>query len=199
MKRSLIASFIVTAIAVSMAATVCGDKAFLSQLSLLDIKGKSVNPLAGQGAKAVVFIFTGADCPISNRYAPEVRRLSASFAPEKIKFWMVYPDADAEPDAIRRHVKEYDYNCEALRDPGHELVKATGGSVTPEAAVFVFNRSGARMIYRGRIDDQYAAFGKHRPAPTAHDLEDVLTAVVKGATIEFRTTPAVGCYISELK
>jgi hypothetical protein len=31
------------------------------------------------------------------------------------------------------------------------------------------------------------------------DLEDVLTAVVKGATIEFRTTPAVCCYISDLK
>jgi len=199
MKRSLIASFIVTTIAVSMTATVCGEKASLSQLSLLDIEGKSVNPLVGQGAKAFVFIFTRPDCPISNRYAPEVRRLSASFAPEKIKFWLVYADADARPDAIRRHVKEYDYNCEALRDPRHELVKATGVSVTPEAAVFVYNQSGARMIYRGRIDDQYAAFGKHRPAPTARDLEDVLTAVVKGATVEFRTTPAIGCYISDLK
>jgi len=199
MNRSLIASFIVTTFAVSMAATVSGGKASLSQLSLLDIEGKSVNPLVGQGAKAFVFIFTRPDCPISNRYAPEVRRLSASFAPEKIKFWLVYADADARPDAIRRHIKEYDYNCEALRDPRHELVKATGVSVTPEAAVFVFNRSGARMIYRGRIDDQYAAFGKHRPAPTARDLEDVLTAVVKGATVEFRTTPAIGCYISDLK
>ena len=199
MKRSLIAIIIVTTIAVSMAATVCGDKASLSQLSLLNLEGKSVDPLADQGAKAVVFIFTRSDCPISNRYAPEVRRLSASFASEKVKFWLVYPDADSPPDAIRRHVKEYDYNCEALRDPRHELVKATGVSVTPEAAVFVFNRSGSRMIYRGRIDDQYAAFGKHRPAPTAHDLEDVLTAVVKDATVKFKTTPAVGCYISDLK
>src|SRR5262245_18502080 len=42
MKRSLIASFIVTTIAVSTAATVSGDKASLSQLSLLDLEGKSV-------------------------------------------------------------------------------------------------------------------------------------------------------------
>jgi hypothetical protein len=199
MRRILVASFIVATVAVSMAAAVCVDEASLSQLSLPALEGKSVKPLADQGAKAVVFIFTRPDCPISNRYAPEVRRLIASFAPEKVKFWLVYPDADATPDSIRRHVKEYDYNCEALRDPRHELVKATGVSVTPEAAVFVFNRSGARMIYRGRIDDQYVAFGKHRPAPTAHDLEDVLAAVVKGATIEFKTTPAVGCYISDLK
>jgi AhpC/TSA family protein len=199
MKGSLLASFIVTAVAVSMAAAVCGGKASLSQLSLLDLEGKSVTPLADQEARAVVFIFTRPDCPISNRYAPEVRRLSASFAPEKVKFWLVYPDADAPPDSIRRHVKEYEYNCGALRDPRHELVKATGVSVTPEAAVFVFNRSGARMIYRGRIDDRHAALGKYRPAPAARDLEDVLTAVVKGAAVEFRTTPAVGCYISDLK
>jgi hypothetical protein len=199
MKKSLIASLIVIAIAASTAATVCGDKSSLSGLRLLDLEGNSVNPFADSGAKAVVFIFTRYDCPISNRYAPEMRRLSALFAPEKVKFWLVYPDADAQPGAIRRHIKEYDYNCEALRDPGHELVKETGVSVTPEAAVFVFNRSGARMIYRGRIDDRYAAFGKYRPAPSVRDLEDVLSAAIKGAPVEFKATPAVGCYISDLK
>jgi peroxiredoxin len=199
MKRNLIASFIVTTIAVSMGAAVYGDKASLSQLSLRDLDGKNVNPLAESGAKAVVFIFTRADCPISNRYAPEARRLHEKFAPEKVKFWLVYPDGDTPPDAIRKHIEEYAYNCEALRDPRRELVKATGVSVTPEAAVFVFNRSGARMIYRGRIDDQYPAPGKHRPAPTVRDLEDVLTAVVKGDMIKLKTTLAVGCYISDLK
>jgi len=198
MRRGLIGSFIVTAITVLMSAAICGGKASLSQLSLLDLEGKSVNPLADSGAKAVVFIFTRADCPISNRYAPEVRRLSASFTPEKVKFWLVYPDGDTPLNAIRQHIKEYDYDCEALRDPRHELVKVTGASVTPEAAVFVFNRSGARMIYRGRIDDQYVAFGKRRPA-TVRDLEDVLTAVVSGKAVKFKTTPAVGCYISDLK
>ena len=176
MRGSLIASFIVIAAAFSTAAAVYGDKASLSQLRLLDLEGKSVNPLADQGVKAVVFIFIRHDCPISNRYAPEVRRLSASLAPEKVKFWLVYPDADTPPDSIRRHVKEYDYNCGALRDPRHELVKATGVSVTPESAVFVFNRSGARMIYRGRIDDRYAALGKHRPAPAARESPPALSS-----------------------
>jgi|SRR5215475_6840859 len=196
--RRLIGSLIVTAITVSMSVAVCGDKASLSQLRLFDLENKSVNPLADSGAKAVVFIFARADCPISNRYAPEVKRLSASFTPEKVKFWLVYPDGETTPDAIRRHIKEFDYDCEALRDPRHELVKATGASVTPEAAVFVFNRSGARMIYRGRIDDQYVEFGKRRPA-SVRDLEGVLTAVVNGKAVKFKTTPTVGCYISDIK
>src|SRR5262249_2279762 len=183
MNRGLIRSLLVITIVVFMAAMVCGNKASLTQFGLLDLEGKSVNPLADTGAKAVVFIFTRADCPISNRYAPEVRRLSASFTADRVKFWLVYPDPDTTASAIRQHLKEYDYGCDALRDPRHELVKATGASVTPEAAIFVLDGSGARMIYRGRIDDQYVAFGKHRPAPTVRDLEDVLTAVIKGETV----------------
>jgi peroxiredoxin len=189
----------VIAAMVLMSAPICGDKASLSQLRLVDLEDKSVNPLANSGAEAVVFIFTRADCPISNRYAPELKRLSSSFTSDKVKFWLVYPDGDTPPDTIRRHIKEYDYNCEALRDPRHELVKLTGVTVTPEAAVFVLNRSGAKMVYRGRIDDQYAAFGKSRPTPNKRDLEEVLTAVVKGETVKFKTAPAVGCYISDLK
>ncbi len=198
MSRSLIKSFIVTAVAALIASTVCVNKASTSQMSLFDLEGRRVNPLAVSDAKAAVFIFTRADCPISNRYAPEIRRLSSSFATQKIKFWLVYPDGDTSADAIRRHINEYDYNCEALRDPGHELVRTTGASVTPEAAVFVFDRSGARMIYRGRIDDQYVALGQRRPA-SVHDLEEILTALVKNKAVGLKTTQAVGCYISDLK
>jgi peroxiredoxin len=185
-------------IALWLTAPVCGDQVAPAQLSLLDLAGKRVNPLKDSSARAVVFIFTRADCPVSNRYAPEVRRLSEKFAPGGVKFWLVYPDPDAPASALRQHVEQYRYGCDALRDPRHELVKATGVSVTPEAAVFVLKRSGARLVYRGRIDDQYVALGKQRPAPTTHDLEDVLNTVVKGEAIKFRTTVAVGCYISDL-
>src|SRR5262245_32173236 len=102
--RRLIGSLIVTAITVSMSVAIYGDRASLSQLRLFDLEDKSVNPLANSGAKAVVFVFTRADCPISNRYAPEVRRLSASFMSDKVKFWLVYPDGETTPDAIRRHI-----------------------------------------------------------------------------------------------
>ena len=190
---------IASAIVVLLTTIVCGDKAAPSGLSLPDLEGKSVRPLAETGVKAVIFIFARSDCPISNRYAPEIRRLSLSFKPENVRFWLVYPGANEPVKSIRQHIREYDYGCEALRDPRHELVKLTGASVTPEAAVFISQRTGVKMIYRGRIDDQYAAAGKHRPGPTVHDLEDALNAIVKGSTLKFKTTVATGCYISDLE
>src|SRR5436190_3763064 len=60
----------------------------------LDLDGRPVDPLAATNAAATVLIFVGCECPISNRYAPELRRLHDKFSPRGVRFWMVYPDAD---------------------------------------------------------------------------------------------------------
>jgi AhpC/TSA family len=169
------------------------------RVQLQDLSGQGVNPLANSGQKATVFVFTRTDCPISNRYAPRLHKLYDKYAPEGVKFWLVYVDPHQGPQAIEQHMREFNYRFGALRDPQHALVKLTGAQVTPEAVVFVPMKSGIRMVYRGRIDDQYVNFGVTRPAPTTHDLEDVLEAVVEGKTVQPRTTRAVGCFISDLK
>ena len=170
-----------------------------SSVRLLDLAGQPVDPFAGMDAKATVFLFVRADCPISNRYAPEVRRLVQRFASQGVAFKLVYVDPTEPSEEIREHMREYGYHMAALRDNEHALVKMTGAKVTPEAAVFVPGQSAARMVYRGRIDDQYVDFGKARPAPTTHDLEDVLEAIVRGRTVIAQTTRAVGCFIQDLK
>ncbi len=176
------------------AAAGAGYQAPSPQLKLLDLQGRQVDPFGQSDARATVFIFLRSDCPISNRYAPEVRRLTEKFAHSSMTFWLVYPDPDESAGTISKHVKEYDYRLRVLRDPRKALVKMTGVRVTPEAAVFL---SGGRMVYRGRIDDRYVDFGKVRPAPTTRDLEQVLEAIVEGRTVASKTTPAVGCFISQ--
>jgi len=174
---------------------VCADEQAMNDLQLPDLDGRQVEPLRTQDAKAVVFLFFRTDCPISNRYAPEVRRLHEKFAKNGVRFWLVYPDAGETTVMIRKHIKEYEYRMNALRDPQHRLVKMTGAQVTPEAAVF---SSGGRMVYRGRIDDRYVAFGKVRPAPTTRDLEQVLEDILEGKQITNKTTSAIGCFIPDL-
>ncbi len=188
-------------LAVAFLAVVVGDnnQASSTQLNLLDLTGRRVEPFQTKDAKAIVFIFIRTDCPISNRYAPEVERLYKKFVARGIHFWLVYPDPDESTEAIGRHLKEYNYHPGALRDPQHTLVKMTNVQVTPEAAVFVPDGEGKRMIYRGRIDDRYVAFGRARPAPTRRELEQVLEAIVAGKTVSPRTTTAIGCFIPELR
>ena len=163
-------------------------------LALNDLAGGRVQPLEEQSV-ATVFIFTRTDCPISNRYAPEIGRLYDTYAPKGIRFWLVYVDPKQPAEAARKHIAEYGYRAPALLDPHHELVSLTGAEVTPEAVVY----SGHRIVYRGRIDDRYVAFGKARPAAGTHDLENVIAALAAGKAVSPRTTRAIGCFISDLK
>lgn len=168
----------------------------LQLAAVLDLAGKAVNPLAlPSGRIATVLVFTTTDCPISNRYAPEIQSLAARFAKQNIAFTLVYPVGTDTPVVIGEHVKKFGYAIPAVRDTAQELVKHTGVKVTPEVAVI---GAGGQVLYRGRIDDRYIDFGKDRPQPNERTLERALEAVVQGQPIAVRETQAVGCYLADL-
>ena len=164
-------------------------------IALKDPDGRLVDPfLAAENSTAIVFLFASVDCPVSNRYAPEVQRLHAAFAPKNVAFWLIYPNPGDTPDAVRAHVKAFGYPVHALLDPGHDLVKVTKVSITPEAAVYSANRT---LAYHGRIDDKFVSLGVERPSATRRDLFDALTAVVAGKAPVESSAPAVGCFIAD--
>lgn len=167
-----------------------------TQTGVVDLDGKYIDPLQNPGGRAVVLIFTRTDCPISNRYAPEIRRLHELFSSKAVTFWLVYPGAKESADAIRKHVAEFGYRCGVLRDPRHALVRIAKAKITPEAAVFV---PGKGLVYHGRIDDRYVDFGKMRQSPTTHDLERVLESILDNRPAPVAVTRAVGCFISDLQ
>ena len=191
---------LVASVVLLWGAVVCGfgqqTEARLARAS--DLEGRQVQPLHDTKAKAVVLFFVQTSCPISNRYAPEIKRLYDKFASAGVIFWLVYPDGDDTLRIIRRHRQEYGYKLGALRDAKHHLVQATGASVTPEAAIFVPSKDGPQLIYRGRIDDRVVTFGKTRPAPTTRDVEQVLNEILSGQTVTLKTTVALGCAIPVL-
>jgi len=165
------------------------------EVRLDDLTGGTVDPFAGDAATTVV-LFVRSDCPISNRYAPEVRRIWEELAPRGVAFWLVYVERDASAEALRRSTTAFGYPFPALRDTEHELVERTGATVTPEAAVF---DADGRMVYRGRIDDRWAGLGRPRPAPTRHDLAEAAAAAAAGERLGPRTTRAIGCFIADLE
>jgi hypothetical protein len=139
-------------------------------------------------------MFIRTDCPVSNRYAPTIRKLSADFAAHA-KFWLVYPDKDESPEMIRSHDHDYHYTLSALRDPQHLLVKKAEATITPEAAVFA---PDGHLVYHGRIDNWFVDFGRKRASPTTHDLQDAIAAAISGHPATVSSEHAVGCYIADL-
>jgi len=145
--------------------------------------------LLDSAAPAVVLIFTRTDCPISNRYAPEVERIAERFQAKGVEFHLVYPQPGLSAADMEKHRAEFGYQIPALLDSKQGYVKAAGATVTPEAAIFV----KGKRVYLGRIDDRFPNLGIVRPKATSHDLEDAVGAVLNGRAPAVAVTRAIGC------
>lgn len=162
------------------------------------LNGEPVRSLAPSDASAVVLFFAASDCPISNRYLPEMRRIEKEFAARGVVLWFVYPNFGTTADTVKQHEAAYGSENHVLLDPDHQLVTLAHAKITPESAVLVPERRGGdtfRAVYHGRIDDRYLRLGQERPKATQHDLERAISDVLEGRVVEQPNGPAVGCGI----
>jgi hypothetical protein len=162
-------------------------------LTVKDIDGRTWTPLQTAAGETHLLLFISAECPISNRYAPEIDRITASYRPRHVQSFLVYTDPKIAIDAVRASVKEFHPASSAavIVDHALQLATAVKATVTPEAVVL----SGTTQRYRGRIDDLYMNAGQSRRAASQHDLRDALDAVLSGKPVPQPETPAVGCFI----
>jgi hypothetical protein len=160
-----------------------------------DLDGRRCDPVAECTGDATVLIFVSDDCPIANRYVPEILRLRDAYAGRGVSFWLVHSDPRETVPLIREHAREFHLTIPEARDPSHYLARLSEAEVTPSAAVFT--RDG-RLVYHGRIDDRVADLQRERPTPTRRDLAEALDAVLAGREVPNAVTPAVGCSIPGL-
>ena len=164
-------------------------------LAMRDVNGIDRQPLRVDAGKASALFFISAECPISNAFAREIARICADYKSKGIGCDLVYVDPSISDDQARRHSQEYGHgDYPKIVDRQHELVKATGVTVTPEAAVVDWK---GKVVYRGRIDDSFAALGQPRRSVKNADLRNALDAVVAGKPVERPETKALGCFISD--
>src|SRR5260221_5723490 len=159
-------------------------------ISVRDCAGVLHRPFELGGHKAAVLIFISAECPISNSLAPEINRIVAAYT--NFSFYLVHADPDIKADSARQHARDFRLQAPVLLDPAHGLVKAAGATMTPEAVVC---SAEGKVLYRGRINDLFAALGKKRAQSTRHDLRDALEAIGTGRAVANSETKVVGCYI----
>ncbi len=189
-RRSVVAG-VVGGIALVAAALAAAD----APLTLADLTGAAVAPLVpAPDVRATVVVFISVECPVSNRYAPELRRLAEKYGAQGIRFFPVYANPNESTADIEAHLRDFGYPGRALRDPKHALVTHVGASVTPEAALF---DARGRLVYHGRIDNRYVSLGVERPSATVHDLDDAIAATLAGESVAQPVTQAVGCYLAD--
>lgn len=162
-----------------------------------DVDGVRREPLEVAKGHVASLIFITGDCPISNYYSHEIRRVCDEYKGRGLDCTLVYIDPATKDTDAARHAHEYGHgDYPKVVDRERALVEATGATVTPEVVVI---RPDESIAYRGRIDNYYADLTKPRAQVTEHNWRDALDAVFGGKAVVKAEVPAVGCAIPDKK
>ncbi len=162
--------------------------------TLRDLRGnrRSLHDI-GKGSKAIVVVFLGAECPISNLYLPELvaKEKELRQAEKGVQFVAIYPNEREDLDLIAGHSYDRDVPFPVLKDAKQKLADQLGISRVPSVVVLDGDYT---LRYRGRVNDQYGA-GSRRPKPSREDLYLAIDEVVAGKPVSVPETEADGCLI----
>ena len=157
---------------------------------------------AGEPAQSNLYIFVTHECPIANRYAPEVGRIAKEHLDLVGSTVVVYADANATASDCSTHFDQYylasnspEDDAEVVsvtmvHDAHHEWVKRFDVRAVPTAVI----ARGEAVLYHGRIDDRNPRLGARRVQAGQQDLREALVALRAGSLAPTRTR-VVGCSI----
>jgi hypothetical protein len=151
---------------------------------------------ARPGTKAVVLVFLGPECPVSQRYVPELNRIASQQQTNAVEFYGVVAGKKVARTNVAAFAKEYAIQFPVLVDDNLSLARWLRPTHMPEA--FVLKADGD-VIYHGRIDDWYEAIGKPRAVIQQRELRDTITAVLANRAPARVYARPVGCYFEELR
>src|SRR5262245_6808466 len=129
--------------------------------------------------KAVVLVFVNTSCPVAQKYFPTLQAMEKEYRDKDVQFVAVNPAEEDTIIAMATQAVKYEVEFPFVKDFGGTSAKSLGITRTPEAVVLDSER---RIVYRGRIDDQFR-LGGVRKEPTARELKDAIDAVLAGKKI----------------
>jgi peroxiredoxin/mono/diheme cytochrome c family protein len=148
-----------------------------------------------QKNKAVVLVFLGVECPLSNQFLSVLSDLRGQYAEKGVAFVGINANAQDGRERVAVHARKHEIPFPVVKDPGNKVADQLGAKRTPEAVVV--DASGT-IRYRGRIDDQFG-IGFARPGkPTRRDLALALEEILAGKTVSVTRTEASGCRIGRV-
>ena len=156
--------------------------------------GNPINSAQFKDAKALVVVFMGTECTISNSFMPRLAELSNTYAAKGVQFLAINSNRQDTPVQVAAHAKENKLPFPVLKDVGNRIADQFGALRTPEC--FLIDASHI-VRYHGRIDDQFGT-GFKRSAPTRRDLAVALDELLAGKEVSQPETQIQGCYIGRI-
>lgn len=168
-----------------------GTKAPYFQLPATDGKAYSLDNF--KDAKALLVVFTCNHCPYAQAVEDRLIEIGRTYIPKGLAMVLIncndasqYPDDSFENMRRRAEAKKYPFPY--LYDETQEAGRAYAAACTPDPYLFDGQR---RLVYRGRIDDNW----KEPDKVTRHELHDAVEAVLAGRPVAKEQLASMGCNI----
>jgi peroxiredoxin len=161
--------------------------------SLEGIDSKTHSLKSYSEKEIIVIIFMCNHCPYVKAVLKRIIALQNEFIDRGVQFIGInsndatrYPDDSLENMKII--AKENDFSFPYLIDPSQEVAKSYDAVCTPDLYVYGKNR---KLVYRGRIDDNWEDSEK----VTQQDLKLALENILSREVITSKQIPSMGCSI----
>ncbi len=139
-----------------------------------------------------VVCFLGTECPLAKLYTSRLIELQRTYARDNVRFLGVFPNVQDSSADLLKFASAHAIDFPIGKDDDQILAGAVAVKRTPE--VFLVSNSDRRILYRGRIDDQYSP-GIARKAPARDDLRIAIDQTLAGKPVTIAQTDPEGCLI----
>ncbi len=161
----------------------------------IGIDSRLYRPGQSENCRAVVVVFLGTQCPISNAAIPQLNQLATECRQRNVEFFGVISWRSVSRSEALRHADEYDVGFPVLLDTTGELRERLGATHSPHA--FVLTPLG-ETVYSGAIDDQFPSVGRKKLQAGSYYLRDAVASVLTGRSVNPTRTEPVGCRLESL-
>lgn len=189
-------AFLIVAAVLAMSSPAADVLPKLTGMEFIDLSGQKHVIGRDADARLTIIVFLGTQCPISNGYAPALRRLHDANAAAGVRIFGVHCDRDVSAEIAKTHAREYDLPFPLVLDHEQRLAQACGVKIVPTAVVVA---ADGPILYRGRIDNRHVANGVRRPEATTFDLKMAIDSALAGQPPDPSTTEPVGCPMPPLR
>ena len=159
-------------------------------VELIAVNGDSKVSIAREPKhKLTVLCFLGTECPLAKLYAGRLQAFSQQF--KQVRFVGISSNVQDSMDELKTYIEVQNLTFEFAKDYENRFADQLKITRTPEVVVF---NSDRKIVYRGRIDDQYLP-GVSRSSAKRHDLKIAIESLLAGKEVEVPQTEPTGCLL----
>ncbi len=164
----------------------------LKPLRASDLSGKLHQLGASPDCQAVVVIFLGTQCPISNSILPRINQLAVDYAGGGVEIYGVISSWSVSLMEAREHSAEFEVAFPVIFDGSRILRHELRATHTPHAFVLSPDH---RRLYSGAFDDQFPSVTRRRQQPLRNYVREALEDILSHRDVQTVETDPVGCHM----